>query len=352
MYLDEPRWWYGSKAALPARLLGPVAALWAMIADYRFSRVTPFRAAVPVICVGNFTAGGTGKTPLAMYVSDRLRALGFSPAFLTRGFGGKRAGPHLVDPERDTAADVGDEPLLLARAAPVIVARDRVAGARYIAAQLATAGAIIMDDGLQNPSLAKDLSIAVVDGRRGLGNGRVIPAGPLRARLESQLSRADAIIVNRRQSDLAAPCPIIAALRREFAGPVLTASTAPAADVAWLAGLRVHAFAGIGAPDRFFDMLRALGAEVRRTQGFRDHHPFSEAEARRLLDLAEADRATLVTTEKDWVRLGQGSPALRALRQTARAVGIAVCLADGDRDRLDAILLGALSSARRRAVQS
>ena len=196
MSAEEPSWWYNREAALAQRLLDPVARIWAWSAVRRLRTGKPHRVGLPVVCVGNFTAGGTGKTPLALYLARALADRGERPAFLTRGYGGRLRGPHVVDTALDTAADVGDEPLLLARQALTVVARDRAKGAALIAglSGLAPPTAIVMDDGLQNPGLAKDLSIAVVDARRGLGNGRVIPAGPLRAPLAAQLRIVDAIV--------------------------------------------------------------------------------------------------------------------------------------------------------------
>ena len=185
------------------------------------------KSPLPVICIGNFTAGGTGKTPLALLVADRLIQRGFTPVFLTRGYGSRVRGPTLVDPTRHGAADVGDEALLLARAACVMVAPDRTAGARAIVEQCLDASLIIMDDGLQNPSLAKDLRIAVVDGARGFGNGLVIPAGPMRAPLGVQLAHTDIVVVNGRRDDRDG---IARAIAPAFAGPVLSAHQAPAGD--------------------------------------------------------------------------------------------------------------------------
>ncbi len=185
MPLNEPRWWYtASKGGrLAARLLAPVADAYGAVAEARYRRHAPYRASLPTICVGNFTAGGTGKTPLTRCIVEHLLSLGESPVCLTRGYGGRLPGPVWVDPSRHGAADVGDEPLLLARSAPVMVSRDRAEGARAIEAAEIKATVIVMDDGLQNGTVAKDLTIAVVDATRGMGNGQVIPAGPRRAPL-------------------------------------------------------------------------------------------------------------------------------------------------------------------------
>src|SRR5205807_10410450 len=210
------------------------------------------RAGAPVVCVGNLTVGGAGKTPTALALARMLAAAGERPMFLTRGYGGALAGPLLVNPARHRAREVGDEPLLLARTAPTLVARDRIKGAGIAGG----ASVIVMDDGFHNPSLAKDFSVLVVDARRGIGNGRVIPAGPLRAPVDAQLSRAHALVmVGRSEPDCA-----IAEMARERDIPVLRASLrADAAFIATLAVRRVLAFAGIGDPQKVFATLTEAG---------------------------------------------------------------------------------------------
>ncbi len=242
--MREPTWWYAPQPGWVGRLLEPAGSLWGQLAQRRFARQSAYRAAVPVICIGNFTAGGTGKTPLALEVAGMVHAMGLKPAFLSRGYGGRRRDPHWVDAARDRSADVGDEPLLLAAAHPTLVARDRAAGARAIAEGPVSADVIIMDDGLQNPGVAKDLTIAVVDGARGIGNGRVIPAGPLRAPLDFQLTLVDAVVVNRGLADNVnggAGGGTLASnfadrLRHDFEGPVLDACIAPSGATDWLSG--------------------------------------------------------------------------------------------------------------------
>jgi tetraacyldisaccharide 4'-kinase len=312
--------------------------VWGAVARRNYERATPYRAKLPVICIGNFTVGGTGKTPLALFVASELQQSGKRPVFLTRGYGGRLAGPHWVNTETDTATDVGDEPLLLARRAPTLVARDRAAGARAIEVR-ANADVVIMDDGLQNPALAKDLTLALVDGRRGIGNGRVIPAGPLRAPLDFQLDLADAVVVNGPlESADAEPNAAADWLRARFPGPVLSASVHPADAVPWLDGTAVIAYAGIGAPQRFFDLLARLGADVRQTIPFPDHHAFTEADAGRLLDLAGSMSAQLVTTEKDWVRLDPAGGATAKLKAASRPLPVAMRFDERDRGRLAALL--------------
>ena len=323
-----------------AALLAPLGALYGWVAKTRFTAAVPYRSRLPVVCVGNLTAGGSGKTPLAIYLCERLKAGGHTPVLLTRGYGGRARGPSWVNGAVDSAQDVGDEPLLLARAAPTLVARDRRAGACAIE-QARTASVIVMDDGLQNAGLAKDLCIAVVDGERGLGNERVIPAGPLRAPLPFQLDLTDVVVVNAtaggRPDDRVAD-----AMRHRFPGPVLRATTAPAEDVRWLEAKRVVAWAGIGAPQRFFGLLRALGAEIVEQVAFRDHQRLAPADAERLLALARRNRAALVTTEKDMARLAGSDGVLAELAGASRAVPIRITLGEADAERLSALIASAL----------
>ena len=261
--------------------------------------MTPYRSELPVICIGNLTAGGAGKTPTAIAVAERLRAAGRRPAFLLRGYGGSLAGPLLVSPGTHTAVDVGDEALLLAARAPTVIARDRNTGARLIEGLGgAVADVIVMDDGFQNPSLAKDLCIVVIDGGRGVGNGLVMPAGPLRLPLGWQLERADALVVFA-ASGLDRP-----AFLRSFSRPVLTARIEPEPGQDWMTQGPLVAFAGIGRPSKLFETLVTAGGKLAGTRAFPDHHVFTDAEARELLTLADQHAARLVTTEKDWCRLG------------------------------------------------
>lgn len=302
-------WWRPDPSAL-ARLLRPAGLVYGTVAARRMGRPGG-RAPVPVICIGNFTAGGAGKTPTALLVADLLTARGRRPAFLTRGYGGRLAGPVAVDPARHGAAEVGDEPLLLARAAPTIVARDRPAGAALAAER--GADAIVMDDGLQNPSLAKDLALAVVDGATGIGNGLPLPAGPVRAPMVAQWPLADAILVV--GAGAAGDRVAEEAMRR--AKPVLRGRLVPdPAAAAALRGARVLAFAGIGRPEKFFETVRECGAEPVATQAFPDHHPYRMREIAALAAQAEAGGLRLVTTEKDRARiagLGLSTGALSVL---------------------------------------
>ncbi len=349
MPLDEPAWWYGAGArdGYAARALAPLGHAYGWLAEARFKRYEPYRATCPVICIGNFTAGGTGKTPLALLIAERLLAVGLAPVCLARGYGGRKAGPAWVAPHLDTADDVGDEPLLLAAAAPTMVARDRRAGARLIEEEAKAGTVIVMDDGLQNPSIAKDLSIAVVDGARGLGNGRVIPAGPLRGPLEFQLGLVDCIVVNAPGEGT-----IVDDLKRGFPGPVLAAEAKPTGDVTWLEEAPVVAYAGIGNPERFFRLLERLGTRVEVTHAFPDHHAFTDADAERLLDAANEKGAVLVTTEKDLARLAGSSGECGRLQARSRAVPIRLAFDERDLVRLESLIEAAVGRGDARRTQT
>jgi tetraacyldisaccharide 4'-kinase len=275
----------------------PLGAVYGLVAGWRMQG-RGFEAGIPVICVGNYHAGGAGKTPTVLALTKLLRDLGETPVVLSRGYGGKWRGPVKVDPERHVAANVGDEPLMLALTVPVVIARDRVGGVALARSQ--GASVILMDDGFQNPAIAKDASLIVIDGDRGLGNGKVFPAGPLRAPLPPQLARTDALIVIGDGSAARAVAAAIAAAAK----PVLSAHLKPdGASLEALGGKRALAFAGIGDPGRFFRTLRGAGVDVARERVFADHHPFSPDEIEALIAEARRDGLTLVTTEKDLARL-------------------------------------------------
>ena len=294
--MREPAFWYRPSSWI-SLLLTPLGALYGLVAGRRLQR-EGFDAGIPVLCVGNYHVGGAGKTPAVLALTMVLRDIGETPVVLSRGYGGSLHGPIKVDPERHAAVDVGDEPLMLARTVPVVVARDRIGGVALARSQ--GASVILMDDGFQNPAVAKDASLIVIDGDRGLGNGRLVPAGPLRAPLPPQLARTDALIVVGRGNAAEAVAAAIAAQGK----PVLSAHfKADDASVASLRGKRVLAFAGIGDPARFFRTLRATGIEVVRERAFADHHPFSQREIEALTAEAKRDALTLVTTEKDLARL-------------------------------------------------
>ncbi len=311
--MREPAFWW-RPPGLAATLLAPAAALYGTVAAGRMARAGA-RASVPVLCVGNFTLGGSGKTPAAIAIAERLKAHGHNTFFLSRGYGGSTVRPARVDEKMHDAADVGDEPLLLARTAPTIVAHDRVAGAEL--AEELGADAVVMDDGLQNPSLEKSLSIVVVDGRRGIGNGKVFPAGPLRAPLDAQFARAHALLIVGPGSG-AANLAAAAAARKL---PALRARIAP--DPTALATLpkRVLAYAGIGDPEKFFDTVAAAGIEAPARRAFPDHHRYTATDQAELVALAEREKLTLLTTEKDLARMA-GDEAVADLAARSRALPV------------------------------
>jgi tetraacyldisaccharide 4'-kinase len=327
---DPDFWW--RDGSLMAGLLAPLGMAYGAIAAQRMARPGA-RAGVPVVCVGNFTLGGAGKTPTALWLAKVLQATGEKPCFLSRGYGGDNAGPKLVDPQTDSATHVGDEALLLARVAPTIVSRDRVAGA-----QAATnASVIVMDDGLQNASLMKDFTLAVVDGRRGVGNGRVFPAGPLRAPLDAQIARSDALLIVGDAKN-AAGVIAVAGKRPVFHGQLVPHEAALAA----LKGRNVFAFAGIGDPAKFFATLTQSGIPLTELRAFADHHRFTGEEAAELVMRAEHAGLTLLTTEKDHARMA-GDPALAALAERAQV--LPVTLVVDEADALRALVLKKIGKA-------
>jgi tetraacyldisaccharide 4'-kinase len=294
--MREPAFWQ-ARTSWQSLLLSPVGAIYGAITARRMARQGQ-RVGAPVFCVGNYHVGGAGKTPTVLALTKLLRELGETPVVLSRGYGGSLKGPVMVDRMRHTASDIGDEPLMMARDVPVAVARDRLDGIVLAKSQGATV--ILMDDGFQNPRVLKDTSLIVIDSERGLGNGKVFPAGPLRAPLKAQLARTDALVLiggGRAANDVAAEL----AKRNK---PELRARLKPdAGSVARLLGKPVFAFAGIGDPERFFRTLRAGGIEVARTRAFADHHMFSNDEIAALAAEARREQEILVTTEKDLARL-------------------------------------------------
>jgi tetraacyldisaccharide 4'-kinase len=321
----------------------PLGAIYGQVAAWRMQS-DGFDAGIPVICVGNYHTGGAGKTPTVLALTQLLRELGETPVVLSRGYGGKWRGPVKVDSVRHIAANVGDEPLMLAQTVAVVIARDRVGGIALARSQ--GASVILMDDGFQNPAISKDASIIVIDGDRGLGNGRVFPAGPLRAPLPPQLVRTDALIVI---GDGTAADAVAAAVVAQTK-PVLPAHLKPvAASLALLAGKRVLAFAGIGDPGRFFRTLRRAGVDVVTERAFADHHPFSAQEIDGLIAEASRDGLTLVTTEKDLARLRGGEGTAAAARDI---VAFQVTLEFDDAVKLRSFVSDRLFKARERKYQA
>lgn len=339
MRLESPKWWYDKDKTPIANALSPLSWIWGAIAGARMSAPSRYHSTLPVICIGNFTMGGAGKTPTAIAICNYLKSMGEQPAFLSRGYGGELKGPHLVNIETDTATRVGDEPLLLARHAPTFIARERIEGAKMIEASTATV--IIMDDGFQNTSLHKDLNAVVIDGGVGIGNAMVAPAGPLRAPIEQQLTMCDAIIILR-GSD--ADHESVRNLTAAFRGPTMSAQIVPSEDTGWLSAAKVVAFAGIGRPEKFFQTVSKITPNLIGTMTFPDHHNYTEQDARNLVARAFSEDAILLTTEKDWARLPTHIEALNELKEQAHRLPIRLEFDGTDETQLAKLIDIALST--------
>jgi tetraacyldisaccharide 4'-kinase len=294
--MQAPKFWGNPKSSVASILLRPAACLYNLAATLRQKLASPWEAPIPVICVGNLVAGGAGKTPVVLKILEMLKQRGNSPHALSRGYGGNLTGPIQVDPEHHTYIETGDEPLLLASHAPTWVSIDRVQGAQ--AAR--EANVIVMDDGFQNPSLFKNLSLVVVDGRYGFGNGQIIPAGPLRESIKDGLGRADAIVLIG-DDDTTVEKTIRHYCEKKL--PILRATLLAGPDARELKGQAVFAFAGIGDPRKFFKTLEETGCTLVEQISFADHHPYSTSEINALKEAAEKKNAILITTEKDAIRL-------------------------------------------------
>jgi tetraacyldisaccharide 4'-kinase len=315
MVSEAPPFWWG-KPDWRAYALWPFAAVYGAVAARRLRDAPREKIPAPVLCIGNLTVGGSGKTPVAIALARQAATMGLKPGILSRGHGGTVSGaPHLVDPDHDSARHVGDEPMLLARAAPVAVSADRAAGARALLAR--GCDFLIMDDGFQSARIHIDYALIVVDARRGIGNGRIIPAGPLRAGLTEQMRFTDAVL---KVGDGDGANRVLRQAAR--AGRAFFEAHVRPLPEEGIAGRCCLAFAGIGDPGKFFDTVAALGAEVAVARSFGDHHFYSEFDAQDLLSTADAQGLELVTTAKDAVRLDHGGAAIEELKRRARIVEI------------------------------
>ena len=315
MVSEAPPFWWAS-AGWQAWALWPFSSLYSAVATRRLRNAPREKIAAPVLCVGNLTVGGSGKTPVAIALAGQARVMGLTPGILSRGHGGSVSGPpHLVDPEHDSARHVGDEPLLLARAALVAVSAGRAAGARVLLAQ--GCDFLIMDDGFQSARIHIDYALIVVDARRGIGNGHVIPSGPLRAGLTEQMRHVDGVLKVGEGDGANKVLRQAAKAGRAF----FEAKLSPL-PVEGVTGKKCLAFAGIGDPGKFFATVTAAGGEIGLAKSFGDHHFYSEFDAQDLLSTADAQGLELVTTAKDAVRLDHGGEALAQLRRRVRIIEI------------------------------
>lgn len=331
--MKAPAFWAGGldprsreAAPLTRALLTPLSWLYLAGLRRKLADAAPETANVPVICIGNLTAGGAGKTPVSEAVRERINALGLRAATLSRGHGGRERGPLKVEPARHDYRSVGDEPLLLAASGEAWIGRERPQAARAMAAD--GVQAIVMDDGHQNPSLHKDLTLIVIDAGDPFGNGRVLPCGPLREPVVEGLARADAAIL---MGDGAVPAEVAASGK-----PVLRARLEPSRPAPLVP---LVAFAGIGRPQKFFDTLKAAGADIRDEVPFADHHPYTDSDIRMLDEIARRDGAMLITTSKDHVRL--------PLRDQRRVQVFPVRAQFSDIAALDALIAPLFKSAPR-----
>lgn len=315
MVSEAPPFWWKNRAGLMALALAPFSAGYAAVARHRLLRAERRQVDAPVLCVGNLTVGGSGKTPVAIAFAQAAAAMNLKPGILSRGHGGSVGEPHLVDPDHDLARHVGDEPLLLARAAPVAVTPDRAAGAAMLLAE--GCDFLIMDDGFQSARIHIDYALVVVDARRGIGNGRVIPAGPMRASLVDQMRYVDGVL---KIGEGSAAEKVVRHAAR--AGrPFFQASLRPHLPEGF-ANRRYLAFAGIGDPDKFFATVVACGGELVVKRSFADHHFYNDFDVQDLMATADAQGLDIVTTAKDAVRLEHGTAAMQALRDRVRVIEV------------------------------
>lgn len=337
-----PFWW--TKPDWRAWALWPISKLYGTIAGKRLASAPREKFDVPVLCVGNLTVGGSGKTPIAIALAHQARAMGLKPGILSRGHGGTVSGAaHLVDPHHDIARHVGDEPLLLARAAIVAVTADRADGARALIAQ--GCDFLIMDDGFQSARIHIDYALIVVDARRGIGNGHTIPGGPMRASLVDQMRYADAVLKVGTGSAADRVVRQAAKAGRAFFEAIVRPSVPDG-----IAGQRCLAFAGIGEPEKFFDTVRAVGGDPVVAKSFGDHHFYSDFDAQDLLNTADAQGLEIVTTAKDAVRLDHSGGALSDLHARAKVIEIEAAFDVASAPR--AIIDQTLHAWRRRRIET
>lgn len=320
MASEAPPFWWG-KPDWRAWALYPASAIYGAIAARGLKQGRRQKVDLPVLCIGNFTVGGAGKTPVAIAFAKELLSRNRKPGFLSRGYGGSLTGSHLVDPEHDSARLTGDEPLLLARHAPVVVSASRAPGAQMLAAE--GCDFVIMDDGFQSARLHYDYALLVVDAVRGLGNGHIIPGGPVRAPIVDQLRYASAVL--KLGEGNGADHAIRMAARA--ARPVFQAMAGPVSKNG-IKGRRLLAFSGIGDPQKFFDTAAAAGGEIVQTRSFPDHHLYSDDELGELLALADDQGLELVTTAKDAVRLRHGTSRAGELLQKLHVLEIDIQFED------------------------
>ena len=294
MPIKTPHFW--TELSWQSVILFPVSYIW-RFGHYAQQKILNTKETeIPVICVGNLTVGGSGKTPVVITLCRFLSGIGKSTSILTRGFGGKEKGPIFVSTNLHQSLDVGDEPLMMAHSLDVCVSRNRPLGANHILDKKKY-DCIVMDDGLQNPTLKKDLNIAVFDGKFGIGNGFLLPAGPMRQKLEVGIQNIDLVIFNGKdETGLGQKIPPHI--------PIFTGELQPDEEIVEkMKNRRVYGFAGIGNPSRFFKTLNDIGADLVGEAHFADHHPYTDADLTQLYEEAIQSGAELVTTQKDWMRL-------------------------------------------------
>lgn len=335
-----PFWW--EKPDWRSRALSPLSTIYGAVAGRRIRRAKPPAISLPVLCVGNFTVGGAGKTPTSIAFAQAATSAGLKPGIVSRGYGGVFSGLHRVDPGYDSARHVGDEPMLLARHAPVVVSADRLAGA--LALQEAGCDFIIMDDGFQTARLHFDYALMVVDAGRGIGNGHVIPGGPLRAPLTDQLVRTDALL----KIGTANGADQLVRSAARAAKPIYEAVLTPK-STAEILDRQLLAFAGIGDPSKFFRTLQEAGAAVAQTKSFPDHHRYTDEELNELEGMAKKGGLTLITTAKDHVRLLDGGTSAKEF--AARTLVLEVELAFSHPQTASRIIRETRERARTRAIK-